>query len=201
MDQSTRHILQDCSMNIHLPYIVKSHTSNVPHSRECSWPSERGYSPLKLVTAVRGKHVQPVKNIILYHYRAFSPLVAICLCFGYNKSQSNLCTALTTWNTAEINCIISQTQNTTAFQASSFLPGILLLLVTNKRRCPFPGTEPLSRWTVNSTVGIYIYRSYNIYNFHFSISTLNTYKNLWHQFRTTKFSTSLKSNQQKFQLP
>jgi hypothetical protein len=55
--------------------------------------------------------------------------------------KSNLGTVLTTYNTAENNCIISHAQNTTAFKASELLTGVHRVLVTNKGLLGFSSTN------------------------------------------------------------
>jgi hypothetical protein len=70
-----------------------------------------------------------------------------------------LCTALTTQNTTENNCIISHVQNTTALQPILFLTGIHRLFVTKKGQSDFPESKPLSRSTANSTVAVCTYIS------------------------------------------
>ena len=52
--------------------------------------------------------------------------------------KSNLCTAQTTYDTTENNCIILHAQNVNTFQPNVFLSGVHRLLVTNSRRSPFP---------------------------------------------------------------
>jgi hypothetical protein len=52
--------------------------------------------------------------------------------------KPNLCTTVTTQNTAENKFIVSQAQNTTALRTNVFLTGIRRLLVINTGRSAFP---------------------------------------------------------------
>ena len=55
--------------------------------------------------------------------------------------KSNLGTVLTAYDAAKYNHSISHAQNTTAFQPSELLTGILWVLVTNKGRWRFSSTN------------------------------------------------------------
>lgn len=63
--------------------------------------------------------------------------------------KPRLRTALTTQNTIENNCTVSQVQNTTALQPNIFLTGIHRLLVTDNRRPTFPTANTLPMSTTN----------------------------------------------------
>jgi hypothetical protein len=69
--------------------------------------------------------------------------------------KSNLCTAITTQNTTQNNCIISHAKNMTALQLNVFLTGIHQLLVTNKGGSDFSSERKKKRKkkkTANSSV-------------------------------------------------
>jgi len=63
----------------------------------------------------------------------------------------NACTALTTQNSTDSNCVISHVRNTTDIQPSVLLIGIFRLLGISNR-LGFPQRKPLPRSPANSTV-------------------------------------------------
>ena len=63
------------------------------------------------------------------------------VCLFVTSLKSNLGTVLTTYDTAENNCVISHAQNTTAFEPSELLTGIHRVPVTNKGRLGFSSTD------------------------------------------------------------
>jgi hypothetical protein len=71
--------------------------------------------------------------------------------------KSNLCTAVTTQNTTENNCTMSQEQNTTALQPDVFSTGVHRLLVTNTGPSGFSSANCCSRSTANSPVSSNVY--------------------------------------------
>jgi hypothetical protein len=105
--------------------LITRYRYNVPLSRDCSWPSQRGKSPLTLATTVGEKETHPVSNTSLYQ--------------GMTSSFFQFITGLKsiflhTCNHTEH----SHAQNTTALQSNVYLTGIQRLLVKNKGRAPFP---------------------------------------------------------------
>ena len=62
----------------------------VIYSRERWWPSQRGTSILARATVARGKIIDSIKNISLYHCFAFIALVAICQVFLCRNSCYNI---------------------------------------------------------------------------------------------------------------
>jgi hypothetical protein len=69
----------------------------------------------------RGKFIDPVKNMYLYHCLTFFPPVAICDKLQIITSlMLSLCTAVTT-KTTQNYCDISHAQSTTTVQRNVFL--------------------------------------------------------------------------------
>jgi hypothetical protein len=87
------------------------------------------------------KHVDSVKDMILPLHGLLSTGHRLLDVSLTTNVQPNLHTALTTQNTTEHNCIVSNAQNTTALQSSVLSTGIHRLLVTNKGRSSIPSAD------------------------------------------------------------
>jgi len=95
------------------------------------WPWRCTWGPLFPDKAWQRKHIEPVKNMsFTFDWSSF-----LCVRFIKILRESNLCTALTRYNTSENsvshNGINSPTQDTTALKPDASLTGIRRLLVIN----------------------------------------------------------------------
>jgi len=109
------------------------------------------YSPLTLITAVRGKTTFLIKNTGLYQCMTFFPLVTI-RCFTYNKHEVTMMHSSNHKEHYQKSYIILHTQNTTALQSNLFLTGLHCLLLTNKRTIGFVWRQQMPRSTANCSV-------------------------------------------------
>jgi hypothetical protein len=80
----------------------------------------------------REKHIDPVKNMSLYHCTVQDFVLFM------TSLTANLCKALPSQNTTENNFIISEAQNTTVLQPNVFLTETHCVLVTNNGQSSFP---------------------------------------------------------------
>ena len=125
----------------------RENTATDLSSRECSWPSQRGYSPLTLATTVRGKiyrSCQKHESLSLYHLSTGRHLFGV----SFTSLKSNLCTALTTQNTTENNYYLTRTLQPNIFNRNTSVT------THNQRTVGFHQRKQLSRSTAHSSVSI-----------------------------------------------
>jgi len=116
----------------------------VSYTRECSWPAQRGYSPLTLATTV-GEHVYILsKTWVGAIVWPFTGRHLLGVSF-ITSLKSNLCPALNTENIIKI-AGLSHANNTTALQTNVILTRIHRLLAGAAFEsgkwgdCPRPGS-------------------------------------------------------------